>query len=148
MEEDALQDAWNLSLAKGFKGSKEDFTKLLQSNNDFFNLSFNTFKEKDFDGDEEAYSNLLGIQRPQPSEESGTPSPLVEQELPVGVASREELISNIKDPYIKRQEQILLDASIERKKLVDELPIQDVRQKMMDSYEPLLQQKRQELQDS
>ena len=70
MEEDALQDAWNLSLAKGFKGSKEDFTKLLQSNNDFFNLSFNTFKEKDFDGDEEAYSNLLGIQRPQPSEES------------------------------------------------------------------------------
>ena len=67
MEEDALQDAWNLSLAKGFKGSKEDFTKLLQSNSDFFNLSFNTFKEKDFDGDEEAYSNLLGIQRPQPS---------------------------------------------------------------------------------
>ena len=37
MEEDALQDAWSLSLANGFKGSKEDFTKLLQSNNDFFN---------------------------------------------------------------------------------------------------------------
>ena len=82
MEEDALTDAWNLSLAKGFKGSKEDFTKLLQSNNDFFNLSFNTFKEKDFDGDEEAYSNLLGIQRPQPSEESGT-KPTVEQDPPV-----------------------------------------------------------------
>jgi hypothetical protein len=74
MNEEALNDAWNLSLAKGFKGSKEDFTKLLQSNSDFFNLSFETFKEKDFDGDEEAYSNLLGIQRPkpsQPSEESG-----------------------------------------------------------------------------
>ena len=82
MEEDALQDAWNLSLANGFKGGKEDFTKLLQSNSDFFNLSFNTFKEKDFDGDEEAYSNLLGIQRPQPSEESGT-EPSVEQDPPV-----------------------------------------------------------------
>jgi hypothetical protein len=31
MNEEALNDAWNLSLAKGFKGSKEDFTKLLQS---------------------------------------------------------------------------------------------------------------------
>jgi hypothetical protein len=82
MEEKALTDAWNLSLANGFKGGKKDFTKLLQSNSDFFNLSFNTFKEKDFDGDEEAYSNLLGIQRPQPSEESGT-EPSVEQDPPV-----------------------------------------------------------------
>ena len=82
MEEDALQDAWNLSLANGFKGGKKDFTKLLQSNSDFFNLSFETFKAKDFDGDEEAYSNLLGIQRPQPSEESGT-EPSVEQDPPV-----------------------------------------------------------------
>ena len=40
MEEDALTDAWNLSLANGFKGGKKDFTKLLQSNSDFFNLSF------------------------------------------------------------------------------------------------------------
>jgi len=86
MEEEALLDAWNLSLAEGFKGSKEDFTKLLQSNSDFFNLSFETFKGKDFDGDEEAYSNLLGIQRPQPSEES-VAKPSVEQELPVGVAA-------------------------------------------------------------
>ena len=85
----------------------------------------------------------------QPSEESGAkPSVLVEQRLPVGVASREELISNIKDPYIKRQEEILLSASNEKKKLISELPIQQERQKLLDGYQPLLQQKQQELQQS
>lgn len=152
MEEDALQDAWSLSLANGFKGGKEDFTKLLQSNSNFFDLSFNTFKEKGFEGDKEAYSNLLGVQ-PTSSEEESKPlngggTPFVEQKLPVGVASREELISNIKDPYIKRQEEILLSASNEKKKLISELPIQQERQKLLDGYQPLLQQKQQELQQS
>lgn len=84
----------------------------------------------------------------QPSEESGTPSPLVEQELPVGIASREELISNIKDPYIKRQEQILLSASDEKKRLINELPIKETRQRIFNSLQPLIDQKQRELQDS
>lgn len=63
MDKEALNDAWNLSLSKGFKGDKEDFSNLLQSDSEFFDLSFDTFKEEGFEGDKEAYSNLLDIQR-------------------------------------------------------------------------------------
>lgn len=91
-------------------------------------------------------STTTSQQESQPSKEGGTP--FIEKELPIGVASREELISNIKDPYIKRQEEILLSASNEKKKLISELPIQQERQKLLDGYQPLLQQKQQELQQS
>lgn len=59
MNEEALQDSYNLFKSNGYNGSIDDYKALISSNADALNDSYNLFKSSGYNKDIEAYKNLV-----------------------------------------------------------------------------------------
>ena len=107
MNEEALNDAWALAKAEGFKGGQEDFKNLVQTNPDFFNMSYGTFKEKGFKGDESSFSQLLGIEPPKAKQEE-QPQEVVQEQAMEPVDGEVPFVNNTNQTpeYLKAPETV------------------------------------------
>ena len=63
MNEQALQDAYNLFSSSGYSGSLEDFMKLISTNENALNDSYSLFKNAGYNGSAEDYSTLVGVKK-------------------------------------------------------------------------------------
>ena len=61
MNEQALQDAYNLFVSQGYKNSIDDFKKLIATNPEALNDSYGLFKSQGYNKSVDDYKNLLGI---------------------------------------------------------------------------------------
>ena len=67
MNEQALQDAYNLFVSNGYQKSIDDFKKLIVANPDALNDSYNLFKSQGYNKSIDDYKNLLGVSATQPN---------------------------------------------------------------------------------
>lgn len=67
MNEQALQDAYNLFVSNGYQKSIDDFKKLIAANPDALNDSYNLFKSQGYNKSIDDYKNLLGVSATQPN---------------------------------------------------------------------------------
>ena len=61
MNEQALQDSYNLFVQQGYKDSIDDFKKLIATNPEALNDSYGFFKSQGYNESIEDYKNLMGI---------------------------------------------------------------------------------------
>jgi hypothetical protein len=61
MNEEALNDSFNLFASQGYNGSIEDYKELIASNEDARADSYNLFKSKGYNGTASDFDNLMGI---------------------------------------------------------------------------------------
>jgi len=59
MNEEALNDAYNLFVETGYKGSVEDFTSLIQTNEEALNDAYNLFVETGYKGSNNDFKQLV-----------------------------------------------------------------------------------------
>ena len=62
MNEEALQDSFNLFTSNGYNGSLEDYKELITSNNEAFNDSYNLFTSNGYNGTKNDFSTLIGVE--------------------------------------------------------------------------------------
>ena len=68
MNEEALQDAYQLFAEGGYAGTLEDFTSLISTNPEALNDSFALFAEAGYNGSVEDFSLLMGVKKKDESE--------------------------------------------------------------------------------
>jgi len=61
MNEEALQDSFNLFTGNGYNGSLEDYKELITSNNEAFNDSYSLFEGNGYNGTKNDFSALIGV---------------------------------------------------------------------------------------
>ncbi len=61
MNEQALQDAYNLFVSQGYKKSIDDFKQLIATNPEALNDSYSLFKSQGYNKSVDDYKNLLGV---------------------------------------------------------------------------------------
>ena len=61
MNEQALNDAYQLFTGAGYTGSKDDFLTLINSNEQAFDDAFNLFAGAGYKKSKQDFSNLLGL---------------------------------------------------------------------------------------
>ena len=61
MNEQALQDSYNLFVQQGYKDSIDDFKKLIATNPEALNDSYGFFKSQGYNESIEDYKNLMGV---------------------------------------------------------------------------------------
>jgi len=61
MNEQALQDSYNLFVQQGYKKSIDDFKQLIATNPDALNDSFGLFQKEGYNKSIEDYKNLMGV---------------------------------------------------------------------------------------
>jgi len=76
MNEEAIQDSYNLFVSNGYKKSINDFKALLASNPEALNDSYNLFVSNGYKKSVDEYKNLMGVTsgQPQPKKKESTPS--------------------------------------------------------------------------
>ncbi len=62
MNEEALQDSFNLFTSNGYNGSLEDYKELITSNNEAFNDSYDLFASNGYNGTKNDFSTLIGVE--------------------------------------------------------------------------------------
>jgi len=67
VNKEALNDAYNHFVNTGYQGTIEDFSILINSNQNAFNDSYDYFKETGYQGDINDFSTLLGVRKTQGS---------------------------------------------------------------------------------
>ena len=67
MDEQALNDAYNLFTRQGYNGTIDQFKKLISTNSQALNDSFQIFRSKGYNGDINNYSILIGVKKKAPS---------------------------------------------------------------------------------
>ena len=68
MDEQVLKDLYNRAVSKGYKKSIEDFSLLLNKDNDVLNDSYNYVKEQGYGKSIEEFSSLVGVKKKDDSE--------------------------------------------------------------------------------
>ena len=63
MDEQALNDAYNLFTRQGYNGTINQFKKLISTNNDALNDSYQIFRAQGYNGDINNYSTLVGVKK-------------------------------------------------------------------------------------
>ena len=61
MNEQALNDAYQLFTSAGYGGNIENFTTLMSSNTNAFNDAYNLFTQAGYNGDKQGFSTLIGL---------------------------------------------------------------------------------------
>lgn len=61
MNEEALQDSFNLFTGNGYNGSLEDYKELITSDNEAFNDSYSLFESNGYNGTKNDFSALIGV---------------------------------------------------------------------------------------
>ena len=61
MNEQAFIDAYNMFLQGGYRGSRDEFRTLIESNTDAMNDSFEIFKSGGYNGSIQDYQVLIGV---------------------------------------------------------------------------------------
>ena len=61
MNEQAFIDAYNMFLQGGYRGSRDEFRTLIESNPDAMNDSFEIFKSGGYNGSIQDYQVLIGV---------------------------------------------------------------------------------------
>jgi len=82
MNEEAIQDSYNLFVSNGYKKSIDDFKSLLASNPEALNDSYNLFVSNGYKKSVDEYKNLMGITSGQPQLKKKEPTPLVSGATP------------------------------------------------------------------
>ncbi len=114
MNEQALQDAYNLFVSNGYQKSIDDFKKLIAANPDALNDSYNLFKSQGYNKSIDDYKNLLGVSATQPNlkkkgdtasslEVGSSVSPRIEPQLPAAESTGVKSIAPI--PTIKKEKK-------------------------------------------
>ena len=67
MNEQALQDAYDLFVSNGYKKSIDDFKRLISTNPEALNDSYNLFKSQGYNKSVDDYKNLLGVSATEPT---------------------------------------------------------------------------------
>ena len=62
MNEEALNDSFNLFASNGYNGDLESYKELISTNTEAFNDSYSLFKSNGYNGSGEDFSSLVGIQ--------------------------------------------------------------------------------------
>ena len=68
MNEQVLKDLYNRAVTKGYQKSIEDFSLLLEKNNDVLNDNYNYVKEQGYEKSIEEFSTLVGVKKKDDSE--------------------------------------------------------------------------------
>ena len=63
MNEQVLKDLYNRAVTKGYQKSIEDFSLLLEKNNDVLNDNYNYVKEQGYEKSIEEFSTLVGVKK-------------------------------------------------------------------------------------
>jgi len=63
VDEQVLKDLYNRAVSKGYKKSIEDFSLLLNKDNDVLNDSYNYVKEQGYGKSIEEFSSLVGVKK-------------------------------------------------------------------------------------
>lgn len=114
MNEQALQDAYNLFVSNGYQKSIDDFKKLIAANPDALNDSYNLFKSQGYNKSIDDYKNLLGVSATQPNlkkkgdtasslEVGSSVSPRIEPERPAAESTGVKSIAPI--PTVKKEKK-------------------------------------------
>ena len=111
MNEEAFSYAYELFKKDGYTDSVDDFRSLIQTDNDAFDYAYDLFKQDGYTDSKEAFNILVsgkqeGVQTAavaaapvtpeeliQPPTTFQQPSPLLDQKLPIGVASLDQIES-------------------------------------------------------
>lgn len=114
MNEQALQDAYNLFVSNGYQKSIDDFKKLITANPDALNDSYNLFKSQGYNKSVDDYKNLLGVSPIQPnfkkkadtalpSEDGSLVLPKIEPQRPAAESTAVKSIAPI--PTVKKEKK-------------------------------------------
>ena len=114
MNEQALQDAYNLFVSNGYQKSIDDFKKLIAANPDALNDSYNLFKSQGYNKSIDDYKNLLGVSATQPNlkkkgdtasslEVGSSVSQRIEPQLPAAESTGVKSIAPI--PTVKKEKK-------------------------------------------
>ena len=76
MDEQALNDAYNLFTRQGYNGTIDQFKKLISTNSQALNDSYQIFRSKGYNGEIDNYKELIGLKK----KESSTPDSQVGME--------------------------------------------------------------------
>jgi len=68
VNEQVLKDLYNRAVTKGYQKSIEDFSLLLEKNNDVLNDNYNYVKEQGYEKSIEEFSTLVGVKKKDDSE--------------------------------------------------------------------------------
>ena len=68
MDEQVLKDLYNRAVSKGYQKSIEEFSLLLNKDNDVLNDSYNYVKEQGYEKSIEDFSTLIGVKKKDESE--------------------------------------------------------------------------------
>jgi hypothetical protein len=84
MDEQALNDAYNLFTRQGYNGTIDQFKKLISSNSQALNDSYQIFRAEGYNGDINNYSTLVGVKKKASSTVSSPDSKVGMEDLQNG----------------------------------------------------------------
>ena len=67
MDEQALNDAYNLFTRQGYNGTIDQFKKLISTNTEALNDSYQIFRSEGYNGEIDNYKELIGLKKKAPS---------------------------------------------------------------------------------
>jgi hypothetical protein len=67
MDEQALNDAYNLFTRQGYNGTIDQFKKLISTNTEALNDSYEIFRSEGYNGEIDNYKELIGLKKKAPS---------------------------------------------------------------------------------
>ena len=90
MDEQVLKDLYNRAVSKGYQKSIEEFSLLLNKDNDVLNDNYNYVKEQGYEKSIEDFSTLIGVKKKDESE------PIVQEDVTESITptEQEEVISS------------------------------------------------------
>jgi hypothetical protein len=63
MNEEAIQDAYNLFTDAGYDGTIEEYQELISTNRDAFSDSFALFSQAGYNGSADDFTTLIGVKK-------------------------------------------------------------------------------------
>ena len=133
MNEEAFIDAYNMFLQGGYRGSRDEFRTLIESNPDAMNDSFEIFKSGGYNGSIQDYQVLIGV----------APGEVKKKDKPVLDSAGEAGLSGLSDTERQDTQQISLQPQVEvaqdntqvaQKKFIDPLAAIE-QQEQRDAFE-------------
>ena len=94
MNEQALQDAFNLFTEEGYNGTFDDYKELIKTNEDAFNDSYGLFKNSGYNGSQNDFSSLMGLETAK-TQDSAAADPIVESQNDTGSKSENGLSESV-----------------------------------------------------
>jgi len=94
MNEQALQDAFNLFTEEGYNGTFDDYKELIKTNEDAFNDSYGLFKSTGYNGSQNDFSSLMGLETAK-TQDSAAADPIVESQNDTGSKSESGLSRSV-----------------------------------------------------